>query len=57
MYQDSAFALYHPGIYQTLGLGIQPLSAWYLYVFVEAVYSHFNAQNTVVGFSTIINLF
>lgn len=51
------FTLNTPGVYQTLGLGIQPLDWIFLYIFVEPVYSHLTANNTMVGFSTIINLF
>jgi hypothetical protein len=51
------FALGHPPVYETLGVGIQILPAWFIYPFVQFFYDNMEAQNTVVGFNTIINLF
>jgi hypothetical protein len=53
----SDFALFHPSIYETLGLGCQVLPAWFIYPFVQFFPGNMESANTVVGFNTIINLF
>jgi hypothetical protein len=54
---SSDFALHHPTVYETLGVGIQVLPAWFIYPFVEFFPSQMQSNKTVVGFNTIINLF
>lgn len=45
--------------YQTLGVGVQIIKPWYMYVYlIGSPYSgNFTSQNTGLGFNTIINLF
>ena len=51
---------YHPSVYQTFGLGIAATKSVFVYVYAKA-YPYRNkpvaADNTLFGFSTIINLF
>jgi hypothetical protein len=53
----SDFAFTHPTVYETLGVGVQILPAWFIYPFVQFFPSQMASNNTVVGFNTIINLF
>ena len=53
----SDFALVHPSIYETLGVGCQILPSWFIYPFVQFFPGKVESANTVVGFNTIINLF
>lgn len=54
---NSSFAFYHPKIYETLGVGVQVLDAWFIYPFVQFFPYSIMTNNMLVGFNTIINLF
>jgi hypothetical protein len=53
----SDFAFTHPTIYETFGVGVQVLPAWFIYPFVQFFPSQLQTNKTVVGFNTIINIF
>lgn len=56
--QPGSWALFHPKIYQTFGVGFAALEAWYIYTYVKVRnYNDVSDKTVTFGFNTIINLF
>jgi hypothetical protein len=51
------FALAHPSVYETVGVGMQLLPDWFIYPYFQYFPGNISSNNTVTGFSTIVNLF
>lgn len=53
-----SWAVYHPKIYQTFGVGVSVLPAWFIYTFLQVPnYNDVSTKTVIFGFNTIINLF
>jgi hypothetical protein len=58
--RDSTFSYFMPDVYQTFGVGISILEAWYFYPYFQFFpYNgiHLSTQTVFFGFNTVINLF
>jgi hypothetical protein len=56
--QPGSWALFHPKIYQTFGVGVAALDSVFIYTFLQVPnYNDVSDKTVIFGFNTIINLF